>query len=673
MSPSKTLLDTVVEGNERSAEAMESMQAGFSEVVMTSRELARMVEAMNPILEAFEGDGGVVNEDGTNGGAVAFTQLSEESVESLTSGIRDVIEQVIAEQKKQTEELSRTAKEEGEKTRKTQAETSEKLGKAIDESFSKQLQGGMEDIAQTAGGIGDLFGAVQGGNLGKIGSVLGRVLPALGGVAATIGAGAAIVGAVSGGIDLAQSARAASIQQTGEGNDLGLGASMQSQAMYTGLSTGLDTDQAKAVQQGLISGRAKYGTEEYDVGYQFAIGANQDYGMSVENATQLYTDAVVKGGMSMNELNDVMEGLSETVKNTDMSMDEVTQQFLKTSATWEKVTGNSAVGTSYANQIAGYFQEGSQRELATGLVGNIDWTNNVTANNLRQQYMAQGMEEPEAMVRAAQEVASRGYGTQAQSPERWLAMQPLTDGGKTFWEYVNEGDSEGLLNALNSLSTEWENKGGIATIRKALTTYGANSKEISTPEKIVEYMMGYSEGMENLESGDREQAWGDEWSDIKNDADGVKSVFGGSSLTDSAFGGGYYDLNRAISQDKITSENVDERARNRVLSVLSQEGLVSDEVGRGLDDALGRQMSSDLLGMYEESGDSRDFTEWLTSDEAKGEVQDYLKDYDKYAVKGEEQQKVDVVIGWADGADQVLRAKVENANNEVGRTMGTES
>lgn len=99
---------------------------------------------------------------------------------------------------------------------------------------------------------------------------------------------------------------------------------------------------------------------------------------------------------------------------------------------------------------------------------------------------------------------------------------------------------------------------------------------------------------------------------------------------------------------------MDDRARNRVLSVLSQEGLVSDEVGRGLDDELGRQMSSGLLGMYEESGDGRDFTEWLTSDEAKGEVQDYLKDYDKYAVKGEEQQKVDVVIGWADGADQVL-------------------
>lgn len=681
VSPSRDLLEKVVDSNVRSDDTIAELQAGFSGMIETNQRLAEALEALTPAIEAFRDGGGAVDENGMSGGAISFTQLSDESVESLTSGFRDVIEQVVAEQRKQTDELNKTTREEGEKTRQTQRETSEKLGESIGQSFSEQLSGGLGDVASAAGTVGDLAGAIGSGNLTRITSVLRGAIGAAAPVAAGIGALAAVGGAMGQVSDLVQSARSVSIEQTGGGGDLLLGASMQAQAMTTGYTTGLSQQQVEQIQKGLVAGRAMYGTEEYDTGFQFALNANQNYNLDVATATQWYTDAVVKGGMSVNDLNEALEGLAEKAEETGMSMTEVTQQFQRAATTWGSAVGSTAIGLGYASEMQGYFTGGSQLNMASTMVGGIDWTNNATANTIRMQYVDQGYSDAQAMTMAARDMAEMGVG--ASGPQLLLSRMELTDGGgKTFWDYVDEGDREGLLAALGNLSDAWEMRGGNIAIRQALAAYGVDTSEISNDEDLVDYIMGYGEGLENMEGGETVDRYGDEWSSIKDDASGVKSSLTGSSLTGSGgdwmdftlAAGGYLDLDRAIDWGSLGSDNMDERGRNRVLSVLSQEGLISDEVGMGLNDQTAGELASGLLGMYEQSGDSRTFTEWLTSKEASGEVGDYLSQYDRYAVESASKQSdVNVTIGWADGADQVLRAKVESANNEAGRNDGTES
>lgn len=681
----RQMTDSASELIESNAEAT----AGFSEMTMA---MVSVSENLLQLINVLGENGGKVNSDGTTGGAVTVTmdegqwdvlKDAEDKVDYMTNRITSVLEEKITALIKSTDETKEAVKSEGRKNRDEMKRSGGGGGKET--GLLESVTGvSSKDIMSGAGDIESLMKGIGSGNLGGISKALGglgKMLPVLGTVGSVVGIGAAVGSAIGQGIDVYQGARAASIEQGGDGSDLGLGASMSAQSKLLGYTTGMDEQQIQAVQRGLVSGRAKYGTEEYDQGMQFAMRANMDYNMDPTKATKLYTDTVVKGGASMAELNSVMENLAETVKNTDVSMEEATKNFQEQMDSWTKaVGGNTATGMEYANQMQMIFQNSDDANAAANMVGSIDWVNDMRANTLKIQYMEGGMSESEAMLQVAMDNQRSGVGFKDR-PSIMLAKQPLPGSGMTFWEMVDSGDKEGLVKALEAVQTDatWQDVGGLAGIRTALSGMGYNADKLSDPQSIADEVMRFEEGATHIEDQTLANTYGSEgWSKIKGDIDGVKSNIGASSLSAyTVLASGQDDLDRAVLQGEVTADNLDGRARDRIISLAASDGLISDQLGENLNDEATRQIAQSMLQAYQYSGgkdgDYRYFSDWMNAEENRGKIDEIMSDYEKYADSGQA-SNIDqsIKIGFVDGAAEVLYAQMEAVDKQRGRDKGSD-
>lgn len=325
---------------------------------------------------------------------------------------------------------------------------------------------GFGGLAKNAEGLGAMFGQVA--------SVAGRFA----GVFGLITGGLALMG---GAIDTFQTAKDVAVSQTGSADDMTLGAREFLQARSEALFSGLSDDEAESIQQRLITNRAAFGSESYNEGFRFAQSARLNYAMDVNSATDLYVRAVMRGSMTVEDLNASLEGLAKTSQETGITMTELTEQFTDTVNSLSDKYGS--VGAEMATD---FFTEmgltGDQAEFASMMVQGIDLENPDGPDYQRYLgYLQQGMQSGQAAYYTAMDAKAEG-----RMQNQALYWQHLGSGDKSFMDYINEGDYSGLEKVLDQSTPEGQ-AAWTSLYQRLSKEFGADfMKKYSTPEAFID-------------------------------------------------------------------------------------------------------------------------------------------------------------------------------------------
>lgn len=190
-------------------------------------------------------------------------------------------------------------------------------------------------------------------------SAIGGVASALSRLAGPIAGIATAYQAIQTAQDVAQSARDVSIGDTGSADLLqgaGVSSQLAGQRLAVTMTSGMSDEEAKAVQETLHDAGIGYSdTQSYDEAMDFARSMRLSYGMDVGRASRIYVSAVRSGAASMEDLEEAMDKLSETSKETGTSFSTLQDRFEEGMDRLERsgLSGESAVGMATAAAATG--------------------------------------------------------------------------------------------------------------------------------------------------------------------------------------------------------------------------------------------------------------------------------------------------------------------------------
>lgn len=310
-----------------------------------------------------------------------------------------------------------------------------------------QAAGNASEVAQGATSIIGSLGAGGTRGIGTIANVLskaGGVLKFLGPVGAVLGTAVAGLNLVEGGIDQFQGLRNASLEATGSTGNLNVGVEQGIQSKITEFTSNLSDKDVQTIQRGLMSGGATYGTETYGQGYDWVVGATQNRGLSAQAATDEYVKAVVKGGKSVDYLNEKFDELAKVAENTGASMTAINEQQQNFAKTFQGATGSSMTGDRVSVDFAGIFgdETGNSSKVANSLVGYAQ--NDVYFKQALIDAQNSGMDESQSYAYAMQQYTN--FYSEQGSPVSKLVKA------------VMDGDREKFIELWNSKQNQFFNK-----------------------------------------------------------------------------------------------------------------------------------------------------------------------------------------------------------------------
>lgn len=228
------------------------------------------------------------------------------------------------------------------------------------------------DYVQTATSVIDSFGMSGTRGIQSIGNILakaGGALRFLGPVGAIIGTGAAGLNLMGAGIDAFQGLRDASLEATGSSNNLNVGVEQGLQSKLTEFTSSLNENEISQIQSGLMKGGATYGSDSYTQGYDWVVSATQNRGLSAKEATDMYVEAVVEGGRTVDYLNEKLDSLAQVAESTGASMSAIQEQYQNFDATFEQQTGSSLEAQDIAVDFTRYFGDatGNSSQVANSV------------------------------------------------------------------------------------------------------------------------------------------------------------------------------------------------------------------------------------------------------------------------------------------------------------------
>ena len=575
------------------------------------------------------------------------------------------------------------------------------LQKMVKDVGSGNMFGAARDLVEGGSTIGDAAstaasmlpeGSSLASLLGGLGDVATTALPVIGAGAAAIGGAAALY---SGTQDVAQQNQSLAAQygMTGQ-NSLALGTEMGVQAKMTGFTTGLDESQASQLQKSLMSGQADFGTSEYNQGYDFAVSSWQNRGIDTSKAAQYYTDMVVKGGASMKQLDDAMNSLTNTVNNSDYTMQEAEAQLQSTTQSLTAYTG----GNTYSAEIASAELSNMSGDTTTasslaGISGQYNWSTDVYANQAQAQVMSQnpGMSEVQAETLTSLNLMSQGYGLSGSA--LLYSQVPLSDDDdRTFLQYVQQGDFDGLRSALDSLQQERTNSHALTWA--GLTSYlmktlGFPQQSATDVDSIVEYAQQLYGGVQGVENGESNQA--------QKEKDAGQTFGEQGWTTKSILGVSGFGLDNV--QDPLSTMkaewNLDKDVKNgtfsssssangitgwsdkdRMLLSLYRSGTLSRDELDSLTDTNSKELTNSVYEAYNSTDKSQSFSSWVADSSNADELNQII---DKYAGSEDpgtsstsstsSSAKVSLTVGFSDDAGKFIWLK----NNETGQKYGLDS
>jgi hypothetical protein len=444
--------------------------------------MAKQIGVFQDYLEEIRELGGNVGVDGNGTGAAMVlenpeltdavkeqTEAARETRETFAS-LQDKIEKEQQERTKKVDEfilaLDDDRRQMAEEMRQRDNDFYDKMSNVVRQSSASSQQSSFDRLVEAAQGPGiadrvtqgagtlsdvaqagtSVIGALgQGGarGMGTIASVLskaGGALKFLGPVGAVLGTAVAGLNLIEGGIDQFQGLKNSSLEATGSTGNLNVGIEQGIQSKMTEFTTNLSDKDVQTIQQGLMKGGATYGSETYGQGYDWVVGATQERGLSASKATDEYVKSVVKGGKSIDYLNEKFDTLASVAESTGASLSAVQQQQQDFSNTMSSLTGSSTEADAAGVDLTRFFGDasGNSAVAANGFIS-ANGDNPMFQTNVSQN-IASGMDTGQAYAAAIQQTA--GYASQTKGSE----VEALVDA-------VLNGDSEKFKSIVNGLKT----------------------------------------------------------------------------------------------------------------------------------------------------------------------------------------------------------------------------
>lgn len=556
-------------------------------------------------------------------------------------------------------------------------------------SFNSLLNGIYSaDLKSLTGGISDLIGRVGEGEIESTG--LAAVLEGMGmtgaaEAASTVSAyiGGPAMAAIIGGItstdaimDRVAQARYAAMQQGLTGLDaatLGPGAAWQDALRSFG--SGIDTKTIQNVRETLFKNQAEWGSDEYNQGFDFAMNAQGRYGISATSAAKYYTEQVVKGGESMEELSRQMEYLHKTVENTSIGMEQMETVIANNTATLAKSSmgGDTLAAQSVALDMQRYFTEGTGREsqIAAGMMGNVNFATDPLAYQRMQDYLGQGYDETQAMMLVGMDYVSEGRVLGTYGGINYFTT-PLDEGKGSLKQYLDARDWEGLEaaltdfwdgNALNPAMTYF----GLRAALKA--QFGFTDQDVESPETITSAFRSAYGGMDNAaEGGDFEYQ-----QDIATDISERRFTDPGAYMGLGWTLRGTRNIDALMSSDdavNLWSDN-GRQFTGTGIELMQQLADAGVDLGDQVTETELNAIGESLREAYSASGTDDSFSEWLHTSDAVSQAQQIADKMDAQPTSETTTRTgVNVEISFVDDAATLLLAKVREAQDIDNRDSG---
>lgn len=543
-------------------------------------------------------------------------------------------------------------------------------------SVLNSIGGLLGQTSEFEGGAAGLAGVLESMGFGGAASAVGGLGMTLGGPAM-----AAVLGTIASGdalLDSVAQARYAAMRQGLTGIDaITLGPGTALQDALSSFGTGIDTRTIQQVRNTLFQNQAEWGSEEYDQGFDFAMGAQLNYGISADRAARYYTDMVVKGGESMDELNSQMDTLRMTVENTSIGMEQMEQVIKDNTATLARATGGDQLAAQgMALDLQQYYMNGTGREsgIAAGMIGNVDFATDPLAYEKFQNYVSQGYDETQAMMLASMDYVSEGRVLGTYGNHNYF-IEPLTPNGLSLSDYLSARDFDGLEDALEEFWTaDYGNGMTYFGLRAALKAqFGFTDQDVESPQSIVDAFRGAMGGVDAASTGETYEydamVGTDRQSNRLLDNGTIDNMIIGNSGINTLMrgddelsvfteeGGGHFtDYGYRLAQ-LMQDAGVD----------FGDDGVTATELSR---------MGDALRSAYTESETEDDFSAWLMSDEGKTQAQLVAEKFENTTTSTQEARDrvdVNIEIGYRDGSEQTIMARVIDANRAIARDEGEQA
>lgn len=568
---------------------MDDAAGMVTEMSSNSGKLGKVADLLEQVLDKLLGNGGRVNDDGSVSGV--NSSLVGAGDGNSKFDVYGLMERV-------SERAGRVADKIDANGRMESIEKgSNMLLEALTGSTGKTgLAGSVMDVGKRLSSMST--------QLGTLGESFAGVSKLLGKFASGLGIAATAMEVYQQSVDMLQNMRDVSMSQTGSRNDLSLGFRESMQSSIAAFATGLSEKEAVDIQQRLIAGRVPFDSDRYNEGYQFAQSARLNYTMDVNKAVDLYVKAVARGSMTVDDLNKTLDSLAETAKRTGATMDETIEAYEKMSKTLEQKFGGE--GTEMANDLSSQLQDlnEQQKEYVQNMLGNADLSHGSYVEERVDYWNQKGYGSGESLLLAARDYEFAGMGGSNSINLRTLS---LGRGERSVYSYVENGDWDGLLSALQNL--ESTRRGQYLSFVQDLKRSNLPPEKLDSPEGIVETFKSiYGDagiGGMTLESQFGNKGYNEIVSDYSD------SVFY-SPLDEDVIGEGYSNDEAAWNKVEVVSnlsrtgdfsslENGDERLKD-MLAFLIDQGFVTNEDLRGMESDEVYDMLRSFGQMYVEEG-----------------------------------------------------------------------
>lgn len=673
--------------------------------------MAKQIGVFQDYLEEIRELGGNVGVDGNGTGAAMVletpeltdavkeqTEAARETRETFAS-LQDKIEKEQQERTKKVDEfilaLDDDRRQMAEEMRQRDSDFYDKMSNVVRQSSASSQQSSFDRlveaaqgpstadrVTQGAGTLSDVaqagtsvIGALgQGGTrgMGTIASVLskaGGVLKFLGPVGAVLGTAVAGLNLIEGGIDQMQGLRNASLEATGSTGNLNVGVEQGIQSKMTEFTTNLNDRDVQTIQQGLMSGGATYGSETYGQGYDWVVNATQNRGLSAQSATEEYVKAVVKGGKSVDYLNEKFDTLAEAAEKTGASMSAIQEQQQTFAKTFQSMTGSSMTGDQIGVDFTNIFGDasGNSSKVANSLASYAQ--NDVYFKQALIDAQNSGMDESQSYAYAMQQYTNF-YASQG-SPVSQLVQA------------VMNGDRQKFIELWSSEQNQFFNHND-AMKELSKVFYGGEAIPVSQddPDALFDFLSdplvndinkALTGGSEAGDEGRRLLDIGSKQGDVKDEqflydfrgiGGGAFRISGGitdyqnslqlgdkkgaAALNDTVLNGDYDSLS-------------DEQKGAFVQSMVISGALSEDELGMMTDDDI-KRMYGDVSWSYGTFGRGKTAGDFLEDDfEWNTRDQDWFSN----SSKNDQGEKSQVEVVFSDDASKMFYIKAMEGKEQM--------
>ena len=593
-----------------------------------------LVATMQELLDVMKSNGGRYNDDGTTSGANSTAIVKRGGEDTAIQTIKDLF---------------------GDGGEASNAGTKlAKLGDATD-ALSEVLGGGRatgltQVLKNAKGGLGGLTEMLEG--VGGAGGVT-RALGAFGGALAVA---VTAIELNNKAMDTMQQAKDVAVSQTGSDQNMLLGAEEWTDVQMRSTFSPLSEQDAQAIQQNLIAGRARFGTDEYYEGMEFASAARLNYSMDAGSAAKLYTDAVVKGTASTEDLTRALDNMAKIAGETNTTMTEMIGAYEQSIQKLENAFPGQGerIASDIAASVGSSEQYSALANMAAKYGGDMQYGSMFT--QLMNEYGTR-YSPGDAAALASIDLLKMGYMPTGAKDIAWLTSYPLSDEGKTFLQYLNEKDFGGMRAALEDMQKNRAGdytppSGDVKNADEEMAEAGYTSADYAAEYGAVQedYLMHTSSGYDVYAMADAEKlsAAAQEGA-AKTKAD--TSLDNAADYTNLSEQDRYALLNRLSASDRQKMKDVfSKEAQMEVLDTIGEMYAQSAWTDYGIDTYLSKNT------------------------DAVSQVIDKYSSYISKDQTGKEQQKVlvDVHLSFEDDMGRFVYEKFVSTSTEDARNSGSD-